>query len=181
MSSSTAARITDWLIMAIVVGLLGLAAWQFMGPSENEALIGEPAPAFNLKTLDGQVTGTSQHPGKVVLLDFWATWCPPCIKQMPALRALDEDPGLDGVLTILSINTDDDTPERDQLVGRFVESRGLRFPVLYDTGHVSKLYGVRRIPTLVLIAPSGEVTYSSTGVHSADDLRDRILAAHGGR
>lgn len=180
MSAPTAAKLTDWVIMAVVVGLLGLAAWQYMGSGPSGELVGQPAPAFNLQTRGGEVMGPSKYPGKVVLLDFWATWCPPCRKQMPALRELDEDPALDEVLTILSINTDEQTPERDGAVGRFVESRGLNFPVLYDNGHVSSLYGVRRIPTLVLISPDGQVTYSSTGVHTADDLRDRILAAHGG-
>lgn len=178
--SSNARRVIDFVIMLIIAIVLGVGITQMSDSNPTSKLEGQPAPVFSLQSLDGSRKGAKDFAGKVVILDFWATWCPPCIKQMPALQELENDPGLKDTLKILSINTDDEAPTRDALIHRFLDKHGLELEVLIDDGVVSNLYGVRRIPTLVIIGPDGIVRYGSSGVLSESKLRKLIREAGAG-
>jgi len=175
-----ARRVIDILIMVIIAVVLGVGITQMTNSNPTGKLEGQPAPVFSLQSMDGTRKGAKDFGGKVVVLDFWATWCPPCIKQMPALQNIENDPSLKDSLQILSINTDDASPTRDVLVQRFLEKHNLELEVLFDDGAVSNLYGVRRIPTLVIISPDGIVRYGSSGVLSESKLRKLIRDAGAG-
>ncbi|MBA2662760.1 MAG: TlpA family protein disulfide reductase [Bradymonadaceae bacterium] len=140
---------------------------------------GSLAPNFGLPELEsGRTVKLSDYQGKVVLIDFWATWCPPCRKQMPALQELLLDASVSDGLQILSVNTDENKPGRDQLVSSFLRTNGLTMTTLLDNGSASGLYRVSRIPTLVVVRPDGVVHHVSSGVHDADTLRQIIAKAH---
>jgi thiol-disulfide isomerase/thioredoxin len=168
-----------------VVGILCLVAivwagYQILQKRSKHApsAVGGAAPAFTLGAVgsDEQVS-LEQFRGKVVLIDFWATWCPPCRKQMPEVQKLADDDELDETLQILSVNTDDGGNDRQQRVSTYLDDNGYSFTTLIDDGRVASSYGVTHLPTLVVIDPHGELAHVESGVHSEADLRAYIEEA----
>lgn len=118
------------------------------------------APAFELTDLSGTKVSLDSLSGKVVLLNFWATWCPPCREEMPGMEQLWQKYS-DRGLVIVAI-TVDDTDERG--IRKFVEQLGLTYPVLIDTGSsVADRYAVGGLPTSFLIDRDGQVLGSLLG------------------
>ncbi len=118
---------------------------------------GSTAPQFELPQLSSGVPlDLTAFRGKVVLLNFWATWCPPCVKEMPSLQRLQEKlAGEDFV--VLAISVDEDAEE----VRDFVRRQGLTFPILFDPDHVvAERYQALKYPETFLIDRSGVVAVS---------------------
>ncbi|RFU60546.1 peroxiredoxin family protein [Peribacillus glennii] len=115
---------------------------------------GVKAPDFELKSLDGKQTKLSDYKGKKILLNFWATWCPPCKEEMPAMEEFNKKAGSDVV--ILAVNID---PEND--VKAFADNMGVTFPILLDSQQsknpVNELYQVMSIPTSYFIDRNGVI------------------------
>ncbi len=128
--------------------------------ARQDALPGQPAPNFELANLAGQPVKLSDFAGKPVILNFWATWCPPCRQEMPELQAAAEEYG--DRLTIIGINhTSGDNPD---LVPNFVAEYGITFPVLLDElGLVVEIYGVVGLPTTIFIDRNGVINEIITG------------------
>lgn len=118
---------------------------------------GSVAPDFSLLRSDGNGTvALSQLRGKVVLLNFWATWCPPCVREMPALQRLHEKLAGDDFV-VIAISVDEDPEE----VADFVARRGLTFPILLDPDHkIANLYQTIKYPETFLIDRNGIVAVS---------------------
>jgi peroxiredoxin len=125
-------------------------------PLQVGRLVGKVAPDFSLKTLDGQVIQLSALKGKAVLINLWATWCPPCRLEMPTIQAAYQK-YKDRGLVVLAINF----TAQDNLsdVSTFVKELKLTFPVLLDpTGDVSTgLYGMYSLPMSFFIDPQGVI------------------------
>lgn len=119
-----------------------------------------PAPDFNLISLRGGRIQLSDYRGKVVFLNFWATWCGPCRAEMPSMQDLYADLQ-DENFVVLAINQQ----EGNRVVQDFVDQQGFSFPVLMDNGQVSYQYGVRGIPTTFIIGPDGNVIAGKVGTH----------------
>lgn len=114
---------------------------------------GTPAAEFQLTDLQGQAHNLSQYRGKIVLLNFWATWCQPCTKEMPAMQEA-YDRLKDQGLVILAVN---ELEEVDQVQAHILE-HGHTFPVLLDPDNdVANLYGVYGLPVTVFIDQKGIV------------------------
>jgi peroxiredoxin len=131
------------LILAASVG----ASDPFGALGMSPAGSGTTMPAFSLTTLDGQVIRSKDQSGKIVLLNFWATWCAPCREEMPSLERLRRqfDPN---TFTILAITVD----RQQAAVKAFMRQQGLSFPTLLDEdGEVSRSFMVRALPATVLI------------------------------
>jgi thiol-disulfide isomerase/thioredoxin len=136
-----------------------------------------PAPTFMLPAVDShEMVSLKDFRGKVVLLDFWATWCPPCRKQMPAVQNIHDDPALEADLKIVSVNSENG-PNRRAKVEAYLKDNNYTFTTVLDDGSASGQYAVSRLPTLVVITPSGEVSHTQTGVHSEEDLRRLVAEA----
>ena len=115
--------------------------------------VGAEAPAFELKNLRGETVSLRSYRGKAVLLNFWATWCAPCVAEMPSLVRLSKELKDKGV-ELLSINVDG-AKKRDEVL-RFAQENGMDFQVLLDpTFSVPPLYAVSGFPETMLIDPSG--------------------------
>ncbi len=168
----------DLVVVVVIAGLafvLGMNLFLFFG-GDFDIFSSREAPDFELPVMGTEETmSLSEYRGQVVLIDFWATWCPPCREQMPALKTLGEDPDFGEELVILSVNTDDYADGREARVDGFLRSVGLEDkPTLLDDGRVRALYGVRSIPTLVLIDEEGKVLYQQAGLHDEDRLRSVV-------
>lgn len=167
------ARIIDAVLMIVLV-LGGLWLVFGRGSGSVSELVGAPAPAFKLRTVAGEVVGPSTYEGRVVLLDFWATWCNPCLRQMPAIEQVAHEHPDD--LVVLAVNVDVESDGRRAAMARFLEQAGLELDSLLDDGAVQSMYGVTSIPTLVVIDREGTVTYASSGIHTFNQLDARIRA-----
>jgi serine/threonine protein kinase/tetratricopeptide (TPR) repeat protein/thiol-disulfide isomerase/thioredoxin len=126
--------------------------------SPNEDLLaGQPAPGFTLQDLNGQQVSLSDFKGKVVLLDFWATWCPPCVEAIPHLEALHQK-YTDAGLAVIGLN---DEPNQTK-VREFAKGR-ISYVALVNADRSFREYGIRVIPTLFYIDREGMVRYQESG------------------
>lgn len=152
-----------WLAIIALVGL----AVQYFGGGRGGPPPGSAAPEIRAPLLGApEPFQLSAHKGKTVVLDFWATWCPPCQRTLPALQTL-HDRYADTDVAIYSVNTDDGR-DRAGAISRFVGERGYRFPVILDDGAISRDYRVQAIPTLVIIRPDGVVEEAHVGLLHQD-------------
>ena len=138
------------------------------------ASVGSKAPDFILKDLDGKKVRLSDHEGQIVLLNFWATWCPPCRAEMPSMENLNEKmKGKD--FKILAVSIDTSSSER---VSDFIERKGYTFDILYDPGQtVARNYLVMGIPTTYIIDKKGIIVEKSVGAEMWD-TEERIEQMH---
>jgi peroxiredoxin len=120
---------------------------------QDKIIAGELAPDFELQGLDSKIYHLSDFRGKVVLLNFWATWCVPCVLEMPGLERLHQALQAKG-FTVLSVNMDDGGDEK---VKKFVESYGLNFGILRDPKYAAAdKFGVTGFPESFIIDRSGK-------------------------
>lgn len=122
--------------------------------SPAQSLTGKPAPDFSLKSLDGsQTVALSDLKGQTVVLDFWATWCPPCVRSLPHLQELHEKIK-DRPAKVYAVNLREDREK----VEAFLKQKKLNIPVLLDSeGDVAEKYLVSSIPQTVVIGPDGNI------------------------
>ncbi len=151
------------LALILAITILSLL---FGKKTEIEA---EMAPDFELEALDGSKVKLSDFRGQVVILDFWATWCSPCRRQMGNLKELKKVVGDEVV--ILSI----DVAESKQKVQSYVSKEEVDWIVLLDKkGDAARAYKVKAIPTIVIIDKEGRVREKFIGVTSAEALLTTI-------
>ena len=120
------------------------------------------APDFTLQTLDGQEVTLSKLKGKVILLDFWATWCAPCRESIPHLIQLYKTYQKDG-LEVIGMNVDRGDMD---IVRHFVKSMDIHYPIVITPDHVERNYGVTGLPTAILIDKEGRIREKIPGFSS---------------
>ena len=126
--------------------------------SESGVQVGQPAPNFKIPDLYGHEISLDQYKGKVVLLDFWATWCGPCRMALPVVERLQKE--FPSTLILLAINLQD----RKEEITDFIYKLGLTSQVLMDeNGSVGQAYGAASIPMEVLIDKQGVVRFVQMG------------------
>ena len=124
-----------------------------ISPLNSDKIVNSRAPEFTLKDLSGKTVPLSAFKGKVVLLNFWATWCPPCRAEMPALNKLYRALKPRG-LEIIAVSTDRSVND----IKGFLEKHRVDFPILFDADHsASKQYRVFSMPTTFLIDRNGMI------------------------
>jgi cytochrome c biogenesis protein CcmG/thiol:disulfide interchange protein DsbE len=134
--------------------------------------VGQSAPDFALRSLDGRMIELTNLRGKPVLLNFWATFCAPCRLEMPWLAELDRQYRPQGV-EIVGVSLDD--PGEEQAVNKFIAERGVRYPILIGNSSVADLYGgVRFMPQSFFIDRNGKIAKISTGLTGKQDLEEGL-------
>jgi cytochrome c biogenesis protein CcmG, thiol:disulfide interchange protein DsbE len=159
--------------------LLAFIVWR-LAPQIGAALgvgrTGEPAPPFTVVTLDGERVSLDSLRGKVVLLNFWATWCAPCRIEMPGFQRVYRDKKDQG-FEIVALSTDQEGVEK---VVNYIADRGVTFPVAMAPGGIVQTYrGGNMIPTSILIDRNGRIRHRVTGIFAEPALRlavNRLLA-----
>jgi len=161
-------------VVALVVGGLVFANSLPPTPLAADATVagfesGAPAPDFTLRTPDGKLVSLVDFRGKPVVINFWATWCPPCRSEMPDMQQLSDERA--GDLVILAVNMQ----EAPDPVRGFVEKYGLKFAIVLDTsGQVSQAYRVASLPTSVFVDREGKVSSSYTGALNRSAMAKRV-------
>jgi cytochrome c biogenesis protein CcmG/thiol:disulfide interchange protein DsbE len=159
------------LALSVVIFFAGCGNENKPEPLSNDA--GAPgkaqtelAPSFKLTSTDNKTISLDDYKGKVVLLDFWATWCPPCRKGIPDLIELQKK--YQGRLVVIGISVDQ--PDTKPEVVPFVQKMGINYPVVYSDGNVDMLYGgIEAIPTSFIIDKEGKVVKKTVGLESIDN------------
>jgi peroxiredoxin len=145
------------LSLSIVLILIGLG--MFFATNRLRA-DPNPAPAWQLKDLDGKTVKLSDFKGKVVILDFWATWCPPCREEIPNFVALQTQYKNQG-LVVIGVSVDQGGPG---VVSSFVKNNGINYPIVMATDDVTAQYGgIDAIPTTFVIDPQGNIVDKYVG------------------
>ena len=128
------------------------------------------APEFTLTSTDGKNIKLSQYKGKVVILDFWATWCGPCRKGIPDLIEIQKEFGKDVV--VIGISLDDGTKSE---VVPFMKRIGINYPVVYGNLEITQQYGgIEGIPTSFIINKKGEIVDKHVGLVPKSEFTNQI-------
>lgn len=173
----------NWIVIAIMAA--ALAGMIFVGlhgarkGAGNGGMIGDvrgkEAPDFELKDVTtGKSVKLSDYRGKGVLLNFWATWCPPCKVEIPWFVDLQKQYGPDG-LAIVGVAMDDAS---EQDISKFAQEMGINYPVLLGTDKVGAAYGgVEGLPTTFYIGRDGKIVDRVEGLRSHREIESNIKAA----
>ena len=133
--------------------------------------VGRPLPDFNLPDLNGRAVRLSDYSGQPVLINFWASWCPPCRAEMPDLEALYTEHQTEG-LVILAINSG----ESQSIAAAFAEEYGLSFPVLLDeNAALSDQWMINNLPTTILVGRDGLVKVIRVGLLRSEQIESAIM------
>ena len=153
-----------WLLVLLSLATLSLGIWQ-LAPAEYAGVARQSspplirsqsiAPDFHLLAIDGSTVSLGDLRGQVVLLNFWATWCPPCKAEMPDLDALYREHKSQRNFVVLGVDAEESQAE----VGAFARSHDVTFPLLLDSdGKVTDgLYVIRSLPTSMIIDRRGRI------------------------
>ena len=141
------------------------------GETEGEAV--NTAPDFTVQDGEGNSVKLSNFFGKPIVLNFWASWCPPCKAELPDFE--DAYKKYDGEVVFLMVNMTDNQMETVEVAKDFVKTHGYTFPVYFDVNYqAATVYGIRSIPQTYFINAEGEAVASATGMISAAQLEQGI-------
>lgn len=171
------------ILVILVVGMVGWAVYEFIGgSSEEDAIIeqnesedvglaeGQTAPDFLLETLEGDEARLSEFRGQPVIINFWATWCPPCRAEMPDFQELYETEDVE----ILAVNLTE-SEQSEQGIEDFIDELGLTFPIPMDVeSDVSEMYEVQAYPTSYIVDSEGKVQFVARGAINYDIMQSEL-------
>jgi len=146
------------------------ADWQQPELSYNMTAVKKPIAAsdFKLQNMDEENIKLSDYRGKVVLLNFWATWCPPCVREMPSMERLQQHVGTDK-FKVIAINQMEEPDDVFAFTGQIELDQ--TFEILFDTdSKVSQAYAVSGLPTTYLIDKKGNIRYRAVGGREFDHI-----------
>lgn len=166
-----------YIIIAVVVGMLGWSFYEFFGSSDNDdgqedtgLGTGQTAPDFEVATLEGETVKLSDFRGEPVIINFWATWCPPCRAEMPDFQELYETEDVE----ILAVNLTE-SEQSEQGIEDFIDELGLTFPIPMDVeSDVSEMYEVQAYPTSYIVDSEGKVQFVARGAINYDIMQREL-------
>lgn len=157
MTVRTRKRMSLLLMLAAFAVIIGVIWHHSTDRHASTAAINEFAPDFDLKAIDGKAIRLSEYRGHKVILHFWATYCPPCVKEMPLFQRIMRQ---NAKVDVIGVNVG----QSRGTVASFGKSNGLSFPLVIDaTGTASDLYRIQALPTTVLVDERGRIARIITG------------------
>ena len=131
----------------------------------------KPAPEWQFKTLDGKTIRSSDFNGKVVILDFWATWCPPCREEIPGFIALQQEYGKKG-LVVIGVSEDQGGPD---VVKKFMKGIGINYTVVMADDKTVKAFGeIEALPTTFIIDRNSQIVKQHVGAADKEEFEKEI-------
>lgn len=147
------------VVLVGLVAALGLPACSF-GPE-----VGSRAPAFSALDNAGNEASLAGYEGRIVVLDFWATWCPPCVKAGPHIQALHERFAGDDEVVVLGVHFNGSGDPAG-----YMAEHAYTFPVVLDGSPIVQAYGIKGIPTFLVIDRDGTVIHKQIGFRDPADV-----------
>ncbi len=166
----SARPIATLALAALLAGQAVAEDDQDLTPIPNKPM----APAFDLKDPQSQSQRLADYRGKPVILNFWATWCPPCREEMPSMQRAHQTLSGEGI-AVIAINVGDDAAA----IGEFLAQTPVDFPLPMDPeSRVAQSYPLKGLPTTYVIDPQGRLVYAAEGEREWDDpkILDRVRA-----
>lgn len=175
------------ILIVLVIGMVGWAVYEYIDSSEETAVTqedktenaemenvglsdGQTAPDFKLETLEGKEVSLSDYRGQRVIVNFWATWCPPCRAEMPDFQKLYEEEDIE----ILAVNLTE-SEQNQAAITDFTKELGLTFPIPMDyKSVVSQMYEVQAYPTSYMIDSEGKIHFSARGAMNYDLMQKEL-------
>jgi len=178
-ASPRRARVSVWVALALSVAVLGCSA-QDGGEPTSAANASEraarPAPDFTLLDLEGRDVSLADLRGKVVVLDFWATWCLPCIYQVPVLNEFWSAHQASGDVAVIGIAVD---VEGAEIVAPWIEEHGVEYQIVIGNERLAREFGAMGFPTLAVISPDGRIDSLHVGIVELEEL-ESLVALYAG-
>lgn len=171
---------TIWILAGVtIVAVLAVAFYLGGGPRRPDVaggpstLAGAPAVSFEIARPDGKPDSLARYRGKVVLVNLWATWCPPCREEMPALERIYRAHAPQGLI-VLGI----DQGESANVAAAYAHARGVTFPILVDDQQqYGRAYAAQGLPTSVLVDRTGHVIKGVDGEMSFEEMQTLVTPA----
>ena len=164
------------VVLALAVVLALNAGKDPRADAQHSRLVGRPVPAFTLPTLDGKEISSASLAGKTVIVNFWNSWCQPCLQELPALKSYYAQHTTDSDLVLLGVVRDD----TDNAVRAAVRDNGIGWTIALDPGAKAAVaFATRGQPETYVIGPDGVIAaslYGPTTVHTLDAM---VAAARG--
>lgn len=156
-------RYVVWTIAALTLAIALFVLWPFISPTARPSgpagLVGEAAPVFPLRDDRGSAVSLDRYRGQIVLMNLWASWCPPCRAEMPDLQRLANLYARSGI-AIIGVN-EGESPQRARA---FADSLGIRFPIWVDDGQrYGRTYAALGLPTTIILDRQGTVVRGFDG------------------
>ena len=159
------------LLWIAVLGFVGYRIWPQVAAAFGIGAGDASAPEIRVETLAGEEITLGGLRGQVVLVNFWATWCPPCRFEMPGFQRVYEA-HRDRGFTILGLSTDVGTPD---LVRNFITEHDITYPIAAATAETTRAFGgVRALPTSYLIDRAGRIRYTVRGIFTETALEQAV-------
>lgn len=165
-----------WGLLLALMMILSLSACSGKGEEANEttetgaAEEYDPAPDFTIYNKEGKAVKLSDMKGTPVVLNFWASWCPPCKAEMPEFDEIAKEYA--GKVEFMMVNLTDGQRETVEIAQAFIDSMGYTFPVYFDKdSDAAYKYGIQSIPTTIFIDANGNLVAGATGAIDGETLR----------
>lgn len=163
-------KVVQIIILAVTILLGGYAIVPTLFSSSDIPVVGSTVPNIKLQTLDEDVKSLSDLRGKIVIMNFWGSWCEPCKREMPALSKAYEQWQDQGV-EVIGVNYGEDA----LVVRNFAKSMGVTFPIWLDKKKTaSRAFGIKPLPTTFFINADGKVHFIKLGEVSSEELDELI-------
>ncbi len=174
---------TRWIALAVafVVALVAVILATQVGndpraDATKSQLVGKPAPEFTVRTMDGEKLSTADFEGKVLMVNFWNTWCPPCLAELPDVKAFATAHADDPDFELVGIVREDNR----KAVEAYEPGQEIDWTIAMDPGaRASLAFGTRGQPETFAITPDGIVAGAQIGPSTREDLETMLDAAKG--
>ena len=144
----------------------------YQPPVEPES---SAAPAHELESLDGSIVSLTDFAGQIVVLNFWASWCPPCRMEMPDLDEMDSELNESGAAVLVTVNLTDGRRETRETARQYIEENGFGFIVLFDDqGLLAGEYNVSAIPQTFILDRTGNISSTIIGATTKETILEKV-------
>ena len=163
--------------IGLALALASCAPDEGGGSSRGNGANSLVAPDFTLPDLEGRPVSLADFRGKTVVIDFWATWCPPCIFQVPELNEFWRDHRESSEVVVLGVAVD---VEGAEVVAPWVAEQNVEYAILIGDEDLAREFGAMGFPTLVIVAPDGRVDSLHVGLIEKAELEEIVAPLRGG-
>ena len=165
-------KLPTWIVaaaFAVLFAFLALIAWGLKQNQSGPIVVGQKVPAIELTTFDGEVINTADYAGKVIVLNFWASWCKPCEQEAAELEQAWQKFEPQGKVVFLGVDYVDTEPE----ARKYLEKFALSYPNGPDLRtRISQMFRIRGVPETYIIGPDGTLKYVKVGPFTSVDEID---------